>query len=208
MSPLLGAIIGDIIGSTYEFNLTKNYDFKLFPEGSNFTDDTVLSIAIAYAMIQRKDFGSCLHEYGRKYPNRGYGDRFLSWLHHPFPEPYGSYGNGSAMPTHNHPEGIKGAQAIAMAIFLARTGKSKPEIKTYITYQFQYDLEFTLDQIRDTYTFNETCQGSVPQAIVAFLESHDYESAIRNAVYLGGDSDTLACMSGGIAAVFIKKFHY
>lgn len=226
---IIGAIIGDVVGSVFEWNNIKTTDFTLFGPQSTFTDDTVLTIAIADSILNKKNFAKNIWDYGRKYPGRGYGGTFVRWLQSPHPRPYGSFGNGSAMRvspvgfafddlqtvldvaqqtaevTHNHPEGIKGAQSIAAAIFLAREGRSKEEIKNYITQTFLYDLEFTLDEIRPVYEFNVTCQGSVPQAIVAFLESSDFEDAIRLAVSIGGDSDTIACITGGIAAAFYKS---
>jgi len=188
----------------------------------------VLTIAVADCIINQKDYAQTIQTYGRKYPGRGYGGGFSRWLKSSDPQPYNSFGNGSAMRvsavglaykslpevlseaeksaavTHNHPEGIKGAQSVAAAIFLARNGHSKKEIRAYVCENFGYDLGFTLDEIRDDYKFNETCQGSVPQAIVAFLESSDYEQAIRLAISIGGDSDTIACITGGIAAAFYK----
>lgn len=226
---LIGAIAGDVIGSVFEFNNCRSLDFPLFSQESTFTDDTVLTIAVADCLLHTKEYISTFHTYGRKYVNRGYGGRFYDWLNSNDPQPYNSYGNGSAMRvspvgfafttmektldearrsavvTHNHPEGIKGAQAVAAAIFLARHGTSKPEINTYISRQFLYDLNFTTDQIRPHYGFNETCQGSVPQAIVCFLESTDYENCIRLSISIGGDSDTIACIAGGIAAAFYKE---
>ena len=220
---MLGTIAGDIIGSVYESGWMKSTDFPLFSPESTFTDDTVLTVAVADLILHGKDYAATLREYGRRYPNAGYGGMFCHWLYKPVSAPYMSYGNGSAMRvspvgfafntieevlteaqrsaevTHNHPEGIKGAQAIALAIFLARTGKEKKEIAGYIEGQFGYNLRQTLDEIRPSYHFDETCQGSVPQAIIAFLESTDYEDAVRKAVSLSGDSDTLACMAGGIA---------
>jgi ADP-ribosyl-[dinitrogen reductase] hydrolase len=226
---LIGAIAGDVIGSVFEFNNTKRLDFPLFSQESTFTDDTVLTIAVADCLLHTKDYTSAFHTFGRKYVGRGYGQRFYTWLGSKDPQPYSSYGNGSAMRvspvglafttmektleearrsaevTHNHPEGIKGAQAVAAAIFLARHGISKPEISTYISRQFFYDLNFTTDEIRPHYLFDETCQGSVPQAIVCFLESTDYESCIRLSISIGGDSDTIACIAGGIAAAFYRE---
>jgi ADP-ribosylglycohydrolase len=226
---IIGAIAGDIIGAPYEWNRIKTTEFPLFSAESDFTDDTVLTIAVADSILSGKDFAATLRDYGRRYPNRGYGGFFRHWLHSDNPRPYGSFGNGSAMRasptgfaastleeavqlaqhsaevTHNHPEGIKGAQATAAAIYLARTGCTKQQIRDYVTRAFGYDLDFTLDEIRPTYRFNETCQQTVPQAIVAFLESTDYESAIRLAISLGGDSDTLACITGGIAAAYYKE---
>jgi ADP-ribosylglycohydrolase family protein len=227
---ILGAIAGDVIGSVYEFNNTRTTDFPLFKRETTFTDDTVMTIAIADAILHNKDFAQTILDYGKRYPNRGYGTSFFKWLAHDTPAPpYNSWGNGLAMRvsavgfayndldtvlkkaektavvTHNHPEGIKGAQATAAAIFLARTGKNKAEIKAYIEQKFGYDLDFTLDEIRPTFPFDESCQGTVPQSIVAFLESTDYDSAIRLAISLGGDSDTIACITGGIAIAFYKE---
>jgi ADP-ribosylglycohydrolase len=226
---MLGAIIGDIIGSSYEFEGIKTTDFQLFTSASRFTDDTVMTVAVADCILHDLEYAKTFKEYGRRYPNAGYGGRFGSWLQSPDSKPYNSYGNGSAMrvspvgfafdtlddvlreaersasTTHNHPEGIKGAQAIASAIFLARTGKGKNEIREFIEKRFGYGLGCTLDEIRPDYRFDETCQGSVPEAIIAFLESNDYEDAIRKAISLGGDADTLACMAGGIAEAFYKK---
>nr|WP_320118103.1 ADP-ribosylglycohydrolase family protein [uncultured Marinifilum sp.] len=226
---IIGAVIGDVIGSVYEWNNIKSTEFNLFNPKCKFTDDTVLTIAVADSILNNKDYSQTILNYGRKYRGRGYGGNFRNWLKSNNPKPYGSYGNGSAMRvsavgfayndidrvlevakqtaevTHNHPEGIKGAQATAVAIFLARQGKSKQEIKNYISSTFNYNLDFTLDEIRPTYEFDVSCQGSVPQAIVAFLESSDFESAIRLAISIGGDSDTIACITGGIASAFYKN---
>jgi ADP-ribosyl-[dinitrogen reductase] hydrolase len=226
---ILGAIAGDVIGSVYEWNNIKTTDFDLYNPECGFTDDTVLTIAIADSILNKKDFAKTIWEYANKYPDRGYGTRFEAWLGEDDLKPYNSFGNGSAMRasavgfafndidtvlevakqtaevTHSHPEGIKGAQAVATAIYLAKQGKSKQEIKEYITSKFEYNLDFTLDEIRPNYEFDVTCQGSVPQAIVAFLESTDYESAIKLAISIGGDSDTIACITGGIAAAFYKE---
>jgi ADP-ribosylglycohydrolase len=226
---IIGAVIGDVIGSVFEWNNIKTTDFDLFNPKCDFTDDTVLTIAVADCILNKIDFAKTIWEYGRKYRGRGYGGSFIKWLQENNLKPYGSFGNGSAMRvsavgfafndietvlevakqsaevTHNHPEGIKGAQATATAIFLARQEKSKQEIKDYITQTFNYNLDFTLDEIRPTYKFDETCQGSVPQAIVAFLESSDFESAIRLAISIGGDSDTIACITGGIASAYYKE---
>jgi ADP-ribosylglycohydrolase len=225
---MLGAIIGDIIGSPYEFdrNNIKTTDFPLFGERSRFTDDTVMTLAVAEALMEggnSEDYVKAMRKYGKLYPYAGYGQRFAIWLCSSKPEPYNSYGNGSAMRvssvgwwyqtleaveegaecsaivTHNHPEGIKGAQATAAAIFLARTGKSKAEIKAYIETRYGYDLSRTLDEIRPNYRHVESCQETVPEAITAFLESDGFEDAIRKAVSLGGDSDTLAAITGSIA---------
>lgn len=225
---IIGAIIGDVIGSVFEWNNTKSTEFDFFNPKCDFTDDTVLTIAVTDCILNKKDFSTTIWEYGRKYRGRGYGGNFRKWLYGDNLEPYQSYGNGSAMRvsavgfafndidtvmevakqsaevTHNHREGIKGAQATAVAIFLARQGKTKQEIKEFITSTFSYNLDFSLDEIRATYTFDVTCQGSVPQAIVAFLESFDFESAIRLAISIGGDSDTIACITGGIASAYYK----
>lgn len=226
---IIGAVIGDVIGSVFEWNNVKKTDFDLFNPKCDFTDDTVLTIAVADCILTKKDFARTIWEYGRKYRGRGYGGSFRNWLQEDNLKPYGSFGNGSAMRasavgfafndietvmevakqsaevTHNHPEGIKGAQATATAIYLAKQGKSKQEIKDYIIQTFDYNLDFTLNEIRPTYKFDVTCQGSVPQAIVAFLESSDFESAIRLAISIGGDSDTIACITGGIASAFYKQ---
>ena len=228
---MLGAIIGDVVGSTYEFNNTKEMDFPLFPEKSTFTDDTVLTIATAKAILEgRKDYDWLYKKYALDYMKCGWGARFAEWARSPEMQPaYNSYGNGSAMRvgpigyafddiettleearvsaavTHNHPEGIKGAEAISAAIFLARMGDSKDQIKSYIEDRFHYYLDWTIAEIRPTYTFEVSCQGSCPQAIIAFLESENFEDAIRLAVSLGGDSDTLACMAGAIAEAYYKE---
>jgi ADP-ribosylglycohydrolase len=226
---IIGAIAGDVIGSVFEWDNVKTTEFKLFSKYSDYTDDSVLTMAVADCILNNQDFAQTLWNYGRNYAGRGYGNTFSAWLCFPDPKPYNSFGNGAAMRvsavgyayhtlemvmreakksaevSHNHPEGIKGAQATAVAIYLARTGKSKQEIQEYISSCFGYHLNFTLDEIRDTYQFNETCQETVPQAIVAFLESTDYENAIRLAISIGGDSDTLACITGGIAAAYYKE---
>lgn len=224
--PLLGAICGDIIGSWYEFRPTKDRNFELFHKKSTFTDDTVCSIAIADALMNDKDFVGKLQFWCRKYPHVGYGGNFNRWFRQENPQPYNSWGNGSAMRvspvgsfarsteeilalakqsaevSHNHPEGIKGAQATALAIYLAKEGKSKEEIKSEIERLFEYDLYRKYKDIQPSYWFDVSCQGSVPEAIIAFLESIDYESAIRLAVAYGGDADTQAAIAGGIAAAF------
>lgn len=226
---MIGAIAGDIIGSVYERKNVKRTDFTLFTPRSRFTDDTVLTIAVADSIMNGKDYALTIKEYGRKYPNVGYGGIFYQWLFSDKMAPYNSFGNGSAMRvspvgfafhtlpdvleeakksaciTHNHPEGIKGAQATAAAVFLAGKGASKDELKEYIAETFGYNMEQTLDEIRPQYSFDVTCQGSVPQAIIAFLESDDYEDAVRKAISLGGDSDTMACIAGGIAQAYYKK---
>jgi len=225
----LGAIAGDIIGSVYEWHNIKQKDFPLFSEDSDFTDDTVLTIAIADALIHNLDIAGTLQRYALKYPDSGYGGRFAKWIYSPDPQPYGSYGNGSAMRvspvgvlsenraevyifsrktaevTHNHKEGIRGALAVAYGIFLARYGFTKKEIKYWINHGTGYDMNFTCDEIRRHYRFDVSCQGSVPQAIVAFMDSKSYEDAIRNAISIGGDSDTIACITGGIAAAYYQE---
>ena len=226
---MLGAIAGDIIGSRFEQNPIKTTDFELFHPECRFTDDSVLTLAVAEHIFLGRDLVDTLKEYFNQYPDAGYGERFMQWASSPSREPYNSFGNGSAMRvspvgfafdslevvlekargtaevTHNNPEGIKGAQATAAAVFLARTGSSKKEIKSFIEAQFQYNLSESLDIIRPQYTFDATCQGSVPQAIIAFLESENFEDAVRKAVSLGGDSDTQACISGSIAHAFYGK---
>lgn len=224
-----GAIIGDIIGSAYEWDRVKHKNFELFTSSTDFTDDSVLTIAVADAIINNRPYKDAIHQYANSYPGRGYGGRFAHWITEDDPQPYNSYGNGSAMrvspvgfafdteeevlkqaalsaePSHNHPEGIKGAQATAISIFLARNGVGKEDIRERIAHQFSYDMNRTLDEIRPSYRFDETCQCTVPEAIIAFLESTDYLDAIRNAVSLGGDSDTLACITGGIAEAYYKE---
>ncbi len=225
---MLGAIAGDIIGSVYEFNNIKTKEFPLFSNASGFTDDSILTVAIADAILHDRDYSTTLKQYVQRYPNPmgSYGMRFARWAASATMEPYNSWGNGSAMRvsavgfafndleqvlqvaehtaavTHNHPEGIKGAQATAAAIFLGRTGHRKADIKAYIETTFGYDLNRTVADIRPHYQFNESCQETVPEAIVAFLDSTDFEDAIRNAVSLGGDTDTLTCITGGIAEAF------
>lgn len=224
-----GSIIGDIIGSAYEWDRVKHKDFELFTPKTDYTDDSVLTIAVADAIINKRPYKETIHQYARAYPGRGYGGRFAFWIRQDDPKPYNSFGNGSAMrvspvgfafdteeevlkqaalsaePSHNHPEGIKGAQATALSIFLARTGSTKQEIKERVSDEFSYNMDRNLAEIRPSYQFNETCQLTVPEAIIAFLESTDYEDAIRNAISLGGDSDTLACITGGIAEAYYKK---
>ena len=233
---MYGAILGDMIGAPYEFDRSpKTKDFSLFSRYSQFTDDSVMTIAVADALIRtlgktdeeiKAALVDSMRKWGDRYPDAGYGCRFYNWLHSETPEPYGSYGNGSAMRvssagwlfktlketrhaarltakvTHNHPEGIKGADATASAIFLARTGKSKAEIKDYIISKFGYDLTRTCDEIRPTYYHIESCQKTVPEAITAFMEGNSFEDVIRTAVSLGGDCDTLTCIAGSIAEAF------
>jgi type I restriction enzyme M protein len=230
---MLGAIIGDIVGSRFEWNNNRSKQFDFLTYKCSVTDDSIMSLAIAKALLESKADYSNLSEnavkymqgIGRHYPNCGYGGRFRDWIHSDNPRPYGSYGNGSAMRvsacgfvansleeakqlskavtevTHNHPEGLKGAEATAVAIFLARAGKNLLEIRDYITKNY-YPLNFTLDGIRDSYEFNESCQDTVPQALEAFFESNNFEDAIRNAISIGGDSDTLAAITGGIAEAY------
>lgn len=240
---MLGAIIGDVIGSVFEKENTKAYDFDLFNRFSSFTDDTVLTIAIADAVLHRKQhrwhfidarkakelYAGKLRYYGRQFPNAGYGQMFKKWIKRNSISGYNSFGNGSAMRvspigfafdnlddvireaklsaivTHNHREGIKGAQAVASAVYLARVGEMKESIQHFVSNRFRYNLSQPLDKIRPHYTFDSSCQGSVPQAIIAFLESDDFEDAIRKAVSLGGDSDTIACITGGIAQAYYKE---
>ena len=230
---MLGAIIGDIVGSIYEFHNHRSKDFPLFTKRNFFTDDSVMTLSIAKALIMAKDDYSDLseltvkymQEIGGNYPYCGYGGHFFHWIFSDDPKPYGSYGNGAAMRvsacgdiaksideakllskkvtevTHNHYEGLKGAEATAVCIYLARHGYKKEDIRKYVNDNY-YKLDFKLDDIRLTYRFNETCQGTVPQAIEAFLESTSFEDAIRNAISIGGDSDTLAAITGGIAEAY------
>jgi len=221
-----GAVAGDIIGSVHEFLQEKTMDFPLFVEASRFTDDSVLTIAVADCLLTESSYIDKFHEYTRTYPDRAYGAGFWHWVKSGSRKPYNSWGNGSAMRvspvglamptlegvlgeakrsaevTHNHPEGIRGAQATAMAIFLGRQGESKATIRESIIERFGYDLNRSISAIRPSYSFNESCQGTVPEAIIAFLDSSDYEEAIRLAISLGGDADTLACIAGGIAEAF------
>jgi len=223
---MLGAIVGDIVGSIYEFNNHRSKEFPLFGEKCKFTDDTVLTVAVADCLMSNGNYAKYIKNYARKYTGRGYGGRFRQWVSSDSLEPYNSWGNGSAMRvsavgfaytdladvmvesqrsaevTHNHPQGIRGAQATAVAVFMARQGQSKVEIKETISKSFGYNLNRTLDEIRPVYKFNESCQETVPEAIIAFLESTDFEDAIRNGISLGGDSDTLTCITGGIAEAF------
>ena len=234
---MYGAILGDIIGSPYEFDRgNKSKDFPLFSRNSRFTDDSVMTLAVADAFLSiapntddadiRRRLIQSMQFYGQTFPHAGYGGMFRRWLKDPNPQPYGSYGNGSAMRvssagwlfddlktvrhmarlsakvTHNHPEGIKGAEATAIAIYLARTGSTKAEIKAYIEENFHYNLSRTCDEIRPTYRHMESCQETVPEAITAFLEGRSFEDVIRTAVSLGGDCDTLTCIAGSIAEGF------
>lgn len=231
---MIGAIIGDIVGSRFEWHNYRAKDFEFFHSTCKFTDDSVMTLAVAKAILesQEEDYEDLeekvvadMQQLGRAYPHRGYGGFFYQWLYLEYPMPYNSFGNGAAMRvspcgfmaksldeakllskkvtsvTHNHPEGIKGAEATAVAIFLARSGKNLEEIKQYINDNY-YPMDFTLDEIREDYVFNETCQGTVPQALMAFFESKDYEDAIRNAISIGGDSDTIGAITGGIAEAY------
>lgn len=230
MKGIIGAIAGDIIGSTHEFRPIKTKDFSLFNKKSHFTDDTVMTLAIADWLIEDKNSRDVLIQklkfYGQKYPNAGYGRMFSQWVLSENPLPYGSWGNGSAMRvspvawagesleevqklarissevTHNHPEGIKGALATADAIYLARIGSSKEEIKEHIEIRYDYDLDRTVDEIRPGYKFDVSCAGCVPESIICFLEADDFEDTIRNTVSLGGDADTMAAIAGPIAAAY------
>ena len=223
---MLGAIAGDVIGSVYEARPVKTTDFDLFSPGSRFTDDTVLTVATAEALLGDGNYAAAYRRYGCAYPNAGYGGSFYRWLLSDDAGPYNSWGNGAAMRvspvgfalnsvdavlaeaarsaavTHDHPEGIKGAQATALAVFLARSDADKEIIKAEIAGRFGYDLTRCLNAIRPGYRFDVSCQGSVPESLIAFLESADYESAVRNAISLGGDADTMACIAGGIAHAF------
>lgn len=223
---MIGAIAGDIIGSVHEHAGTKSRDFPLFVDGCRFTDDTVLTVAVAAKLLYGGNYTDLFQDYFHAYPHAGFGGSFIRWASLRQRTPYNSWGNGSAMRvspvgyacrsldavleearrsaqvTHNHPEGIRGAQAVAVAIFLARTGGDKAAIKTHIERAFGYDLDQSLDEIREAYRFDVSCQGSVPQSIRAFLEGNSYEDTVRNAISLGGDADTMACIAGGIAEAF------
>lgn len=230
---MLGAVAGDIAGSRFEFHNHRSKEFDLFAPECFATDDSIMTLAIAKALMEsgpeRRGLGALavrwMREVGRPYPRCGYGGRFLEWMYSESPRPYGSFGNGAAMRvspcgmvarsieearrlsrevtevTHGHPEGLKGAEAVAVAVYLARTGASKEEIRRVIAGGY-YPMDFTLDEIRDSYAFNETCQGTVPQGLEAFFESTGFEDAIRNAISIGGDSDTLAAIAGGVAGAF------
>ena len=227
---MIGAIIGDIVGSRFEWDNYRHKDFELFAPGCFATDDSIMTLAIAEALMTSKpdwsDLGEravyCMQDVGRPYPDCGYGGSFWRWMYSNDPKPYNSFGNGAAMRvsacgflagsleearrlskavtevTHNHPEGIKGAEVTAVAVYMAKSGHSKDEIMTVIDREY-YPMNFTLDEIRPVYQFNETCQGTVPQAMKAFFESTGFEDAIRNAISIGGDSDTLAAITGGVA---------
>lgn len=230
---MIGAIIGDIVGSVYEFHNIKTKEFPLYNGRNFFTDDTVMTLAIGKSLLDCKgDYSTItsrtiryMQRLGQKYPYAGYGERFVDWIHDPHPAPYNSYGNGAGMRvsaagivgqtlqevrmlarkvtqvSHNHPEGLLAGEAIAVAVFLARQGKTKEEIRTFVQTHY-YDLNFTLDEIRPTYEFTEAAEDSTPQALVAFFESNSFEDALRNAISIGGDSDTIAAMTGAVAAEF------
>ena len=226
---LFGAIAGDVIGSVFEWHNIKSKKFELLSPKSRFTDDSVMTIATADALLHGRDYATAYQKWGNLYPHAGYGGKFRHWLKEENPQPYNSWGNGAAMRvspigwfckdaesvlqeakksasiTHNHPEGIKGAQSTALAIFLARNGADKNSIKLEMETRFHYDLSSrTLDDIRPGYSFDVSCQGTLPVALLAFCESTDYEDAIRNAISVGGDSDTIAAITGGIALAFYK----
>jgi ADP-ribosylglycohydrolase len=225
---VIGVIAGDVIGSVHEHALTKSTDFPLFDPRCRFTDDTVLTIATAYAILTGASYEAAYRDFGRQHPHAGYGGSFYDWLVAEEPRPYGSWGNGSAMRvtpiglafgnvddvlreaecsaavTHDHVEGIKGAQATALAVFMARSGSSKDQIREDLERRFGYDLHRTVDQIRPDYQWDVSCQRSVPEAIVAFLDSSDVEDAIRLAISLGGDADTQAAIAGGISEAFYR----
>ena len=225
---MFGAIVGDIAGSTFERHNFKFESCPIFAKGSCFTDDSVLTLATANRFLFGDSYADVYRRFGRNYPHAGYGASFREWMCSEDSEPYNSWGNGSAMRaspiawaiddldeamdeakrsaevTHDHPEGIKGAQAVVAAVFLARRSESKESIRNFVADRFAYDLDRTLDEIRPSYAFDVSCQGSVPEAIIAFLESTDFESAIRKAISLGGDSDTIACISGAIAHAFYR----
>ena len=226
---MLGALVGDIVGSIYEFHNTKSVDFDMFTPWNNFTDDSVMTLAVAKWLMEDEAHTinyliGCMQELGNRYPNAGYGSRFGMWLEEEEPQPYNSWGNGAGMRvspvglyaktldealalaaitasvSHNHPEGVKGAQAIAASVFLCKEGKAKQEIKEYVEKTFYYNLNRTTSEIRPFYRFDVSCQGSVPEAIIAFLEGNSFEEVIRLAISIGGDSDTIGCMAGAIAA--------
>ena len=231
---MYGAILGDVVGSPYEFRNIKTKEFPLFSRSSRFTDDTAMTVAVAEALLDAQGKGReerreavtrSLQKWGRRYPDAGYGGRFFGWLYADDPRPYNSWGNGSAMRvssagwlfdtleetreaaadtacvTHNHPEGIKGAECTAAVIWLARHGSTKAEIREYVEKEF-YPLDTTCDGIRPWYRFDVSCQGTLPPAVTAFLEGNDFEDVVRTAVSLGGDSDTLACIAGAMAEAF------
>lgn len=230
---MIGAIIGDIVGSRFEFDNYRKKDFELFTDDCFPTDDSIMTVAVGKAILECEGNYThlseraidCMQELGRPYPDCGFGGSFYDWIYSENPKPYNSFGNGAAMRvsgagfaartldeakelaykvtavSHNHPEGIKGAEAVAVAIYLARHGKTKDEIRAYIEGNY-YKIDFTIDEIRPNYEFNETCQNTVPQAFAAFFEADGFEDTIRNAISVGGDSDTLAAIAGSIAEAF------
>jgi ADP-ribosylglycohydrolase len=226
---MIGSIAGDVIGSVFEHNLSKNSHFPLFGDGATFTDDTVLTLAVAEAILKNKNYGETMREFCLRHANRGYGSIFKQWAKSWDNKPSDSFGNGSAMrvvpvgwlfntlpivleeaeksakPTHNSPAGIKGAKAVAAAVYMARTGEGKETIKAYIESTFRYDLSIPYEELRrkgESYNFEPTCEKTVPPALICFLDSKDYEDAVRKAVSLGWDSDTMACITGGIAEAY------
>ncbi len=224
---MIGAIAGDMIGSPYERHPIKKLDFTI--RVANFTDDTVLTVAVARAILTDANYANYIKSFAQRYPHAGYGGTFRKWMGTWENKPYNSFGNGSAMRvspvgfafdtidevmeqakqsaevSHNHPEGIKGAQATALAILMARQGAEKEAIRKELSGRFGYNLKRTVEDIRPAYRFDVSCQGSVPESIIAFLDSDDFETAVKNAVSLGGDADTMACIAGGIAQAYYKK---
>jgi ADP-ribosylglycohydrolase len=223
---MLGAIIGDVIGSVFEGSGLKIKQFPLLTAKNTYTDDTVLTVAVASAILDQGDYSECIRKFARRHPGRGYGGYFQRWLHDDSLGPYKSWGNGSAMRvspvgwafdsveevlveakrsanvTHNHPDSVRGAQAVALSVYLARRGAGKITIRKEITSRFGYDLKRTVDEIRPVYSFDVSCQGSVPESIICFLDSNDFESSVRLAISLGGDADTMACIAGGISEAY------
>lgn len=223
LSGMLGAIVGDVVGSVFEGSGFKSKHFPLLTPRSRFTDDTVLTIATAHALLRGLPYAETYRDFSRRFPDAGYGAGYLRWMSLDDPSPYGSWGNGSAMRvspvgwragtldealaeaeasarvTHDHPEGVKGARAVAGSIFIARSGGTKPDIREFVEHSFSYDVQRRLDDIRVTYRFDASCQNSVPEALIAFLEAESFEDALRNAVSLGGDADTQACIAGAVA---------
>lgn len=223
---MLGAIAGDVIGSVFEGSGLKIKEFPLFSPKNIYTDDTVLTVAVASTILNQGDYADSLRTFGRRHPGRGYGGYFQRWLGDDLLGPYNSWGNGSAMRvcpvgwafdsaeqvlveakrsaavTHSHPEGVRGAQAVALSVYLARRGAEKIEIRQEISTHFGYDLTRTVDEVRSVYSFDVSCQGSVPESIICFLDSDDFESSVRLAISLGGDADTMACIAGGIAEAY------
>jgi ADP-ribosylglycohydrolase len=225
---MLGAILGDVIGSVFEGSGLKSTEFPLLTSKNIYTDDTVLTVAVASAILDQGDYAGHFRKFGRRHPNRGYGGYFQRWLGDDSLGPYNSWGNGSAMRvcpvgwafdsvdevlgeakrsadvTHNHPEGVRGAQAVALSVYLARRGAKKIEIRQEISTRFGYDLTRSADEVRSVYSFDVSCQGSVPESIICFLDSDDFESSVRLAISLGGDADTMACIAGGISEAYYR----